>query len=54
MMKNAKRKPTHKQILAELMKKPRITEAAKELHGDIEDSIAEAGGQRGSLRCANG
>lgn len=46
------RKPTHKQVLAELMKKPRITEAAKETHGDIEDAIEQAGGRRGALRHA--
>lgn len=48
-MKNARRKPTHKQILAELMKKRRVPPEVSELHGDIEDAIADAGGQRGSL-----
>jgi hypothetical protein len=51
-MKTLKRRPTHKQILADLMKKNRIPEAIKEQHADIEDAIAERGGERGKLRRA--
>lgn len=52
-MKHTNRRPTHKQILQELMRKPRVPEAVKEQHDDIEDAIAEAGGTRGSLKRAN-
>lgn len=48
----AQRKPTHKQILADLMRKRAITPEAKERNGDIEDAIVEAGGSRGSLKHA--
>ena len=51
-MTNTKRRPTHKQILAELMKKPRVPKAIKELHGDIEEAIVEAGGEAGRLNHA--
>jgi hypothetical protein len=49
-----RRRPTHKQILADLMKRPRVPEAVKASHGDIEDAIADAGGARGRLRRADG
>ena len=45
----AHRRPTHKQILAELLKKPRVPDAIREAHGDIEEAIEEAGGKRGAL-----
>lgn len=53
-MKSANRRPTHKQILKELMTKRHVPVAVKELNGDIEDAVEQAGGQRGQLRHANG
>jgi hypothetical protein len=51
-MKTNGRKPTHKQVLQELMKRPRVPAEIRERHGDIEDAIAEAGGTRGGMKCA--
>lgn len=47
-----RRRPTHKQILAELIRKPRIPTEIREDHGDIEEVITKAGGKRGSLNRA--
>lgn len=48
----AHRKPTHKQVLQELLKKPRVPQVVKEAHGDIEDAIVDAGGARGEIHSA--
>jgi uncharacterized protein (UPF0147 family) len=47
MMKARERK-----ILNDLIKKPRVPRAIKKAHYDIEDAIAERGGERGKLRHA--
>ena len=44
---------THKQILADLLKKnPSATAAFQESNTDIEDAIVAAGGHKGTLRRA--
>jgi hypothetical protein len=37
----------HRKVLRELSKKAPVPRKIKALHGDIEDAIVEAGGQRG-------
>jgi hypothetical protein len=46
------KKKTHKQILAELMKKNIIPPEVRENSRDIEEIIVERGGEGGSLRHA--
>lgn len=41
-----------RKVLRELIRKPHVPQKVKRLHGDIEDAIAERGGERGSYKPA--
>lgn len=48
------KKKTHRQILEELTRRPRVPAEVKEKNGDIEKAIVEAGGTAGSMANAHG
>lgn len=48
-----KRRPTHRQILGELMKKNVIPQEVRENSRDIEEIVVEAGGNPGCVNNAS-